>query len=80
MRAWVSYTVLRLLLFFAVLWILALAGIGGFLLVVLAAAISMLISYVVLSKLRDSMSASLSGRLGRFRRRLDDGAGREDTD
>jgi hypothetical protein len=80
MRAWMSYTVLRLLLFFAALWLLALTGIGGLLLLVLAAVVSMLISYVVLSRLRDSMSASLSGRLSRFRTRLDEGARSEDVD
>jgi hypothetical protein len=80
MRATMSYTILRLLLFFAVLLILYWAGIGGFMLVALAAVISALISYVVLSRLRDSMSVSLTGRLGRFRRRLDQGASSEDTD
>lgn len=79
-RAWASYTILRLLLFFAVLWLLSLAGIGGFVLLILAAVISMLISFVLLSRLRDAMSTSLSGRLTRFRERLDDGAGREDVD
>jgi hypothetical protein len=80
MRAWMSYTVLRLLLFFAVLWLLLLAGLGGIMLLVLAAVISMLISYVALSRLRESMSASLSGRLTRFRDRLDQGARSEDID
>jgi hypothetical protein len=80
MRAWMSYTVLRLLLFLAALWLLSLAGIGGLLLLVLAAVVSMLISYVVLSRLRDSMSASLSGRMHRVRARLDEGAQSEDVD
>src|SRR3984957_11825541 len=80
MRATMSYTILRLLLFFAVLLILYWVGIGGIMLVALAAVISALISYVVLSRLRDSMSISLTGRLGRVRQRLDDGASSEDTD
>jgi len=80
MRATMSYTVLRLLLFFAVLLILFWAGVGGFMLVLLAAVISALISYVLLSRLRDSMSTALSGRLGRFRARLDEGARSEDVD
>ena len=80
MRATMSYTILRLLLFFAVLLILYWFGIGGIMLVALAAVISALISYVVLSRLRDSMSISLTGRLGRVRQRLDDGASSEDTD
>jgi len=75
-----SYTVLRLLLFFAVLLILYWVGIGGFMLVALAAVISMLISYIALSRLRDSMSIALSSRMGRFRQRLDEGASREDAD
>jgi Protein of unknown function (DUF4229) len=80
MRAWMSYSLLRLLLFFAVFWILELAGVGGLLSLLLAAVISALISFVALSRLRDSMSASLTGRLTRFRERLDDGASREDLD
>jgi hypothetical protein len=80
MRAWMSYTVLRLLLFFAALWLLSLAGLGGIMLLVLAAVISMLISYVALSRLRDSMSVSLSGRLTRFSGRLDKGTRSEDID
>jgi Protein of unknown function (DUF4229) len=80
MRAWMSYSLLRLLLFFAVFWILELAGVGGLLSLLLAAVISALISFVVLSRLRDSMSASLTGRLTRIRERLDEGASREDLD
>jgi hypothetical protein len=80
MRATMSYTVLRLLLFFAVLLVLYWAGVGGFMLVLLAAVISALISYVLLSRLRDSMSVSLSTRFGRFRDRLDEGTSSEDVD
>lgn len=80
MRATMSYTVLRLLLFFAVLLVLYWVGVGGFMLVVLAAVISALISFVLLSRLRDSMSMSLSSRIGRFRDRIDEGASSEDVD
>ncbi len=80
MRATMSYTVLRLLLFFATIMVLYWCGVGGIMLLVLAAVISMLISYVVLSRLRDSMSISLSGRMGRFRERLDAGTRSEDVD
>jgi hypothetical protein len=80
MRATMSYTVLRLLLFFAALWLLYLAGARGFVLLILAAAISALISFVVLNRLRDSMSAALSGRVSRFRSRLDEGTRSEDVD
>jgi len=80
MRSWISYTLLRLLLFFAVFWILELVGVGGLLSLALAAVISALISFVALSRLRDSMSASLTGRLTRIRAGLDEGASREDVD
>jgi hypothetical protein len=80
MRATMSYTILRLLLFFAALLVLYWAGVGGFMLVVLAAVISALISYVALSRLRDSMSMSLSRRIGRLRDRLDEGTRSEDVD
>jgi uncharacterized membrane protein len=80
MRATMSYTILRLLLFFAVLLVLYFAGVGGIALVALAAVISALVSFVVLSRLRDSMSASLSARMSRFRERLDEGTRSEDID
>jgi hypothetical protein len=80
MRATMSYTVLRLLLFFAALLVLYFLGIGGIALVALAALISALISFVVLSRLRDSMSASLFARVTRFRERLDEGTRSEDVD
>jgi hypothetical protein len=80
MRATLSYTVLRLLLFFAAILVLYWIGVGGFMLVILAALISALISYVVLSRYRDAMSTSLTGRLTRFRERLDKGTRSEDVD
>jgi hypothetical protein len=80
MRATMSYTILRLLLFFAALWLLYLAGARGFILLILAAAISALISFVVLNRLRDTMSAALSGRMSRVRDRLDEGTRSEDVD
>jgi small-conductance mechanosensitive channel len=80
MRATLSYTVLRLLLFFAAILVLYWIGVGGFMLVILAALISALISYVVLSRYRDAMSTSLTGRLTRFRERLDEGTRSEDAD
>jgi hypothetical protein len=80
MRATLSYTLLRLLLFFAAILALYWAGVGGIMLVFLAAVISALISYVVLSRLRDSMSMSLTARMTRFRQRLDEGTRSEDVD
>jgi hypothetical protein len=80
MRATLNYTILRLLLFFAALIVLYFLGIGGIALVALAALISALISFVVLSRLRDKMSASLFTRVTRFRERLDEGTRSEDID
>jgi hypothetical protein len=80
MRATMNYTILRLLLFFAVLSVLYFLGVGGIALVALAALISALISFVVLSRLRDSMSASLFVKVTRFRERLDEGTRSEDID
>jgi hypothetical protein len=80
MRVWISYTVLRLLLFVAAIWLLALAGLRGIMLLAVAAVVSALISYIGLSRLRDSMSVSLTRRLSRFRDRLDEGTRSEDID
>jgi hypothetical protein len=87
MRNAMFYTVSRLLLFIVVLLLLDLAGARGLLLVALALLISGLLSYVLLSRQRNSMASSLSGRLGArtrrtksFRERLNEGAQVEDTD
>lgn len=80
MRALLSYSFLRIAIFFAALLILALAGVHGFLLLLVAAAVSALVSLVTLSKLRDSMSASLTRRMTNFRERLDEGTKAEDID
>lgn len=80
MRALMSYSVLRIAIFFAVLLILALAGVHGFLLLLIAAAISALVSLVALSRLRSTMSSSLTKRMGSFRQRLDEGTKAEDID
>jgi small-conductance mechanosensitive channel len=80
MRATLTYTLLRLLLFFAVAIILALCGVHGIMLIVVALIISSIISLLLLSKLRDRMSISLSGRITRFNRKLEAGTRAEDTD
>ncbi len=80
MRATLSYTLLRLLLFFAAAIVLALFGVHGITLLVVALIISSIISLPVLSKLRDRMSTSLSGKIGGFRSRLDQGTKAEDID
>jgi hypothetical protein len=84
MRNVMFYTVSRVLLFVVVLLLLDLAGARGLLLIALALLISGLLSYVLLSRQRDSMAGSLTGRLtrrtGGFRDRLNQGAAAEDTD
>jgi hypothetical protein len=87
MRTTLFYTVSRLLLFIVVLLLLDLAGARGLLLIALALLISGLLSYVLLSRQRNSMASSLSGRLGArtrrtrsFRERLNEGTRAEDTD
>jgi hypothetical protein len=80
MRATFSYTMLRLALFAAVLGLLYLAGLGGVLLIALAALISGVLSYLVLSRQREAMSGAVVSRLHNFRSRLDEGARAEDDD
>jgi predicted PurR-regulated permease PerM len=78
MRATLSYTVLRLLMFFAAVLVLALFGMRGFWLLVVAAAISALVSFPLLSRLRDRMSTSLTGKMSGMKSRLDAGTSAED--
>ena len=80
MRATLSYTLLRILIFFAVALILALFGVHGLTLIAVALIISAIISLPLLSRVRDRMSTSLAGRIGRFGAKLDEGTGREDVD
>jgi hypothetical protein len=80
MRATLSYSLLRVLIFFAAVLVLALCGMRGFWLLVVAAAASALISFPLLSRLRDRMSSSLTGRLDRVNAKLDAGASAEDSD
>ena len=85
MRTAAFYTISRLLLFVVVLLLLDLVGARGLLLVALALLISGLLSYVLLSRQRDAMAGSLTGRLRRrtstsFRDRLNEGARAEDSD
>ena len=80
MRATLTYTLLRLLLFFAAALILALFGVHGITLIVVALIISSILSLPLLSRLRDRMSTSLSGRITRFNSKLDAGTRAEDND
>ncbi len=80
MRAALSYTSARVLLFVAALGACYLAGARGLLLLLLAAAISGLVSFVALSRQRDAMSGALARRAREFRRRIDEGSRSEDSD
>ncbi len=80
MRATLSYTLLRLLMFFAAAIVLALFGVHGITLLVVALVVSSLVSLPLLSKLRDRMSTSLSGKVEGFHAKLDQGTKAEDSD
>jgi hypothetical protein len=80
MRATLSYSILRLLIFFATLLVLALIGLHGFTLIVVALLVSAIASLPLLSKVRDRMSASITGRVDRLRTKLDAGTRAEDSD
>ena len=93
MRSTLAYSSSRILLFVVCVIVLHVIGIGGLLLWALAFVISMLVSYVLLSKQRDAMSAALAGRLANRRKRgpsprgirslrarLEEGARMEDQD
>src|SRR3981081_918002 len=78
MRATFTYSSARILLFVVALGLLYLAGARGLLLCGRARVISGIISFVVLPRLRDAMSGAITSRVGRFRRRLDEGSRAED--
>ncbi len=80
MRATLSYTLLRLLIFFAAALVLALSGVHGLTLIVSALLISAIVSLPLLSRYRDSMSKALSGRMDNFKGKLDQGTKAEDID
>jgi hypothetical protein len=80
MSATLYYTLLRVLLFFAVAVVLALFGVHGITLLAVALVISAVLSLLFLSRLRDRMSASLTRRVDRFHQRLDEGTRAEDID
>ena len=80
MRATVNYTLLRLLIFLAAAVVLALFGMHGIELIVAALFVSAIISLPLLSRVRDRMSWSLSGRIDKVRAGLDAGTKAEDSD
>ncbi|MBB6120923.1 DUF4229 domain-containing protein [Nocardiopsis algeriensis] len=83
MRSWLSYTAARVGLFLAAFGVVYLFGARSWMALILAWVISGLASYVLLSPLRDRMSASVSAgiearRGGLLGDRLSEGASRED--
>lgn len=80
MRSVLVYTLARLALFGATAGVLFLAGARGFLLLALAILISGIISFVLLSRQRDAVSASVTRRAARMRENLAAGAAREDEE
>ena len=65
------YTSSRLVLFIVTATVLALLGMHGIFLLMVALVVSGLMSYVLLSKQRDAMSAAVVGGGSRLRNRLD---------
>lgn len=80
MRATLLYTLLRLGIFAVALGVLYLVGARGIVLLGVSAVISAALSYVILSRQREAMAGSISGRITRARERLDEGARAEDID
>ena len=80
MRATLAYTAARIMLLAAVAGLLYLAGARGVLLLALALVVSGVLSYVVLSRMRDAMAGSISRRIESVRSRIDQGARTEDND
>jgi hypothetical protein len=83
MRSWLPYTAARVGLFLAAFGVVYLFGARSWMALILAWLVSGLASYVLLSSLRDRMSATVVDRIERNRGslvadRLDGGAARED--
>lgn len=80
MRATLFYSLGRVLLFVAALGLMYVVGARGLLQVGLALLVSGIVSFVVLSRLRDAMSGAITSRISSFRERLDEGSRAEDDD
>lgn len=78
MRATIAYTGARAVLFAVALGLIYLVGARGLLLFALALVVSGIASYVLLSKMRDAVSSSISGRIDTVRSRIDEGTRAED--
>jgi Mn2+/Fe2+ NRAMP family transporter len=80
MRSALAYTSARILLFVAATGVLYLVGARGLLLLALALLVSGVVSFIVLSRQRDAMSAAFTGRIHGFRAPPAAGARAEDDD
>src|SRR3954464_14181937 len=80
MRSVFLYTLARLALFGATAGVLFIVGARGFLLLALAVLLVGIVSFVLLSRQRDAISASVPRRAARLREGLAEGAAREDVD
>ena len=78
MRATLAYTAVRFLLFAVAVGLIYLAGARGLLLIALALLVSGAASYVLLSRMRDSMASSINRRIESVRSRIDEGTRAED--
>jgi len=78
MRATLAYTAVRFLLFAVAVGLIYLAGARGLLLIALALLLSGAASYVLLSRMRDTMAGSISRRIESVRSRIDEGSRAED--
>ena len=78
MRATLAYTAVRFVLFAVAVGLIYLAGARGLLLIALAVLVSGAASYVLLSRMRDSMASSINRRIESVRSRLDEGSRVED--
>lgn len=78
MRATLAYTAVRFVLFAVAVGLIYLAGARGLLLIALALLVSGAASYVLLSRMRDSMASSINRRIESARSRIDEGSRVED--
>ena len=78
MRATLAYTAVRFVLFAVAVGLIYLAGARGLLLIALALLVSGAASYVLLSRMRDSMASSINRRIESVRSRLDERSRVED--
>jgi hypothetical protein len=78
MRATLAYTAVRFVLFAVAVGLIYLAGARGLLLIALALLVSGAASYVLLSRMRDSMASSINRRIESVRSRIDEGSRVED--